>query len=86
MAYHKNLKVQRLKEDATPPVNAEWEEFKSYLKSTGQLIKWEASEFDSDGKATIHVITNTPESWNQIREKSSELQLWHADFRISSRD
>ena len=59
----KNSKVQ----EVTP----EWEEYKDWLFRKKKLIAWNRSDWDSDGCATIHVVTDKRETWIDLVDKSS---------------
>ena len=76
----KNSKVQ----EVTP----EWEEFKDYLFRKKRLLEWNRSEWDSDGCATIRVVTDKRETWLDLMDKSSMLrkknngQSWHTNATV----
>ena len=40
----------------------------------GKIIKWDMSAFDDDGIATIDIITDSEDTWNDIKLKSSSIR------------
>ena len=49
----------------------------------GKIIKWDMSAFDDDGIATIDIITDSEDTWNDIKLKSSSIRN-KGDFVVSA--
>ena len=83
MAYNKKIQVKKQKADAVLPDNIEWEAYKKTMMDEGKIIKWDMSAFDDDGIATIDIITDSEDTWNDIRLKSLNIRK-KGDFKIVS--
>lgn len=83
MAYNKKIQVKKQKPDAVLPDNIEWEAYKKTMMDEGKIIKWDMSAFDDNGIATIDIITDSEDTWNDIRLKSLNIRK-KGDFKIVS--
>ncbi len=82
MAYNKKIRVKKQKADAVLPDNIEWKAYKKTMIDEGKIIKWDMSEFDNDGVATIDIITDSEDTWNDIKLKSLNIRK-KGDFVVS---
>lgn len=74
MAYDKKIMITKDNSEVTLPENTEWVNYKDSLISSGKLIKWEVSSFDTKGNATIDISVDSEETWNDIWTTSAKIR------------
>jgi hypothetical protein len=83
MAYNKTITVTKNTTDAVIPENAEWITYRDGLISQGKITKWNMSDFNSDGEATIEVVMDSEGTWNDICAASNSIRV-KTDFTVTS--
>jgi len=83
MAYNKTITVTKNTADAVIPESKEWVTYRDDLISQGKITKWDMSDFNSDGEATIEVVMDSEGTWNEICAASNSIRV-KGDFTITS--
>ena len=83
MAYNKTITVTKKTSDAVIPESKEWVTYRDGLISEGKITKWDMSDFNSDGEATIEVVMDSEGTWNDICAASNSIRV-KGDFTITS--
>ena len=83
MAYNKTITVTKNTADAVVPENKEWVTYRDDLISQGKITKWDMSDFNSDGEATIEVVMDSEGTWNDICAASNSIRV-KGDFTVTS--
>ncbi len=83
MTYSIKLQVKRLSSDATLPNNQEWKNYRQSVIDSGKLIKYEVSDFDSKGIATIDYVFDDQATWKEFKDKSADIGDWHKQYEVT---
>ena len=59
-----------------------FEDFKQKMIADGKIIKWERTPLDNQGKCTIEIEVDKPETYKEITAFSRSLGSWKSGFRL----